>query len=60
MVVNNEYMTFPYNIKVKRCNGNCHNINNPYSRVCIPDIAKNITVKVFDLMTLTNETNNFS
>ena len=50
VVVNSEYMTFPYNIKVNRCNGNCNNISNPYSRVCIPDIIKNITVKVFDLI----------
>ena len=49
-------MTYPYSIKVNRCNGNCNNISNPYSRVCIPDITKNLTLKIFGLMTLTNET----
>ena len=50
VVVNNEYITYPYSIKVNRCNGNCNNISNPYSRVCIPDVIKNITVKLFDLI----------
>ena len=44
VVVNNEYMTFPYNIKVNKCIGSCNNITNPYSKVCIPDIIKYITV----------------
>ena len=49
-------MTYPYSIKVNRCNGNCNNINNPYSRVCIPNIIKNVTLKVFDLISLKNKT----
>ena len=56
VVINNERMSCPYSIKVNRCNGNCNNINNPYSKVCIPDIIKNVTVKTFELITLTNET----
>ena len=55
VVINNEYMLYPYSIKVNRCNGNCNNISNLYSRVCIPDIIKNVTVKVFDLMSLKNK-----
>ena len=49
-------MTFPYSIKVNRCNGNCNNITNPYSRVCVPDIVKNVTLKIFNLMSLKNKT----
>ena len=55
-VVNNKYMALPYKIKGNKCSGSCNNITNPYSRMCIPDIVKNITVKMFDLMTLTNTT----
>ena len=36
VIVRNDYMTYPYSIKISKCNGNCNNINNPYSRVCIP------------------------
>ena len=56
VVINNEYMIYPFSIKVNRCNGNCNNINNPYSRVCIPNVVKNITAKVFDLMSWKNKT----
>ena len=54
VVVKSEHMTFPYDIKVNRCSGNCNNITNPYAKVCVPDIIKNVTVKMFDLTTLTN------
>ena len=43
-------MTYLYSIKVNRCNGNCNNISNPYSRVCISDVIKNIYVKLSDIM----------
>ena len=56
VIENNEYMTFPYSIKVNRCNGNCNNISNPYSTVCIPDFSKNVTVKIFDLIPQQNKT----
>ena len=47
---------YPLSIKVNKCCGNCNNINDPYARVCVPDIVKNLNVKVFNLMSLTNET----
>ena len=56
VIVDNKYMTYPYSIKINRCNGNCNNITNSYSRVCVPNITKNVTLKIFDLMTLTNKT----
>ena len=49
-------MTFPYDIKINRCSGNCNIITNPYAKVYVPDIIKNVTVKMFDLMALTNKT----
>ena len=56
VIVDNKYMANPYKIKVNRCVGSCNNINNPHLKVCIPDNTKNVTVKMFDLMTLTNTT----
>ena len=54
-------MIYPYSIKVRKCNGNCNNMSNPYSKVCVPNIIKNFTLRISDLMTLTNKTtNNFS
>ena len=56
VVVKSEHMTFPYDIKVNRCSGNCNDIKNPYAKVYVPDIIKNVTVKIFGLMKLTNKT----
>ena len=58
VIVDNDYMTFPYKIKVDRCIGSCNNIINPYSKVCVPDIVKNISVKVFDLISQQNKLRN--
>ena len=52
----NNPIFYPFSIKVNKCNGNCNNINDPYAKICVPDIVKNVNVKVFNLMTLTNET----
>ena len=54
-IINNDYMLYPSSIKLNRCNENCNNISNPYSRVCVPNVIKNITAKVFDLMSWKNK-----
>ena len=50
----NEPLYYPYSIKVNRCSGSCNNINDPYSKLCVPDVVKNMNVKVFNLMSRTN------
>ena len=52
----NNPIFYPFSVKINRCSGNCNNINDPYARICVPDIVKNFNVKVFNLMSLTNET----
>ena len=52
----NNPMFYPFNIKVNNCNGNCNNINDPYAEICVPDVVKNLNIKVFKLMSRTNET----
>ena len=47
-------MTFPYNIKVNKCIGCCNNITNPYAGACVPDIVKNVSVKVYNLISQQN------
>ena len=51
--INNDYMFYPFSIKVNRCNGNCHNISDP---LCVPNVIKTITAKLFDLMSWKNKT----
>ena len=52
----NSPMFYPFNIKVNKCSGNCNNINNPYAKICVPDIVKDLNIKVFNLMSRNNET----
>ena len=47
---------FPYSVKTSKCSGSCNNINNPLAKLCVPDVVKNLNVKVFNLMSRTNET----
>ena len=49
---------FPFNIKMNKCSSSCNDINNSYAKLCVPDIAINLNVKVFNLMSRTNETRN--
>ena len=49
-------MFFPFSIRATKCSGSCKNINNPYVKLCVPDVVKNLNVKVFNLMSRTNET----
>ena len=58
VIVDNYYMTFPYKIKVERCVGSCNDANNPYSKVCFRDSVKNISAKVFNLISQQNELKN--
>ena len=52
----NNPIFYPFSVKINKCSGNCNNINDPYARICVPDIVKNLNVKVFNLMSRTNET----
>ena len=52
----NELMFYPYSIKINKCKGSCNTINDPYAKICVPDNIKNTNVKVFNLMSRTNET----
>ena len=47
---------YPFSIKTSKCSGNCNNINDPYAKMCALDVATSLNVKVFNLMSRTNET----
>ena len=49
-------MFYPFSIKVNKCSGSCNGINDPYAKLCVPDIIKNINVKVFNSISRINET----
>ena len=47
---------YSFSIKTSKCSGNCNNINNPQAKICVADVIKDSKVKVFNLMSGTNET----
>ena len=51
----NESLFYLYSINVNTCSGCCNNVNNSYVKLCVPDVVKNINLKVFSLMSRTNE-----
>ena len=53
---NNTPILYPFSIKIDKLSGNCNNIHNPYAKICVPNTIKDLNVKVFNLMSRTNET----
>ena len=52
---NNEPSFYPYSVKISKRSGSCNNINDPYAKLCVPHVSKNMSVKVFNLISRTNE-----
>ena len=55
-VNSNNPVFYPFSIKTSKCSSNCNNINDPYAKICVLDVVKDLNVKVFNLMSRTNET----
>ena len=51
-----EPVFFLFCIKTSKYSGTCNSINDPDAKMCVPDVVKNLNVKVFNLMSRTNET----
>ena len=52
----NNPMFYHFSVKTNKCSGICNNINDPCARICVPDVTKDLNVKVFNLMSRTNKT----
>ena len=55
-VNSHEPVFYPFSIKTSKCSGSCNNINDPYAKMCVPDVVKNLNVKLFNRMSRTNVT----
>ena len=53
-VNSNNPIFYPFSIKTSKCSGNCNSINDPYARICVPHVVKDLDSKEF--MSRTNET----
>ena len=41
-VNSNNPVVYPFSIKTSNCSGNCNNINDPYAKICVPDVVKDL------------------
>ena len=54
-ISSNNPIFYPFSVKINRCSDDCNSINHPYAKICVPDVVKNLNVKVFNLMSRNNE-----
>ena len=40
-IIKNKLSFYPYSIEVNKCSSSCNNINDPYAKVCVPNVVKN-------------------
>ena len=52
----NEPVFYPLSIKVNKCSGDCNTISDPMAKLCVPDVDKDLNVKVFNMLARINET----
>ena len=45
----NEPVFYHFSIKTSKCSGSSNNANDPYAKLCIRDVVRNIKIKVFNL-----------
>ena len=55
-VNSDETLFYLFSVKTSKCSGSCNNINDPYAKIYVLGVIKNLNVKVFHLMSRTNET----
>ena len=48
-VNSNKPIFYPFSIKTSKRSGSCNNINNPYAKICAPDVIEDLNIKVFNL-----------
>ena len=53
-----EALFYPYNVLVNKCSGSCNTLDNPMSKICVPKVIKNVSIKVYNFLMMLNETRN--
>ena len=51
----NKPIFYLFSISTSKCSGSCNNINDPYAKLCVPNVFKNLNIKFFNLISRINE-----
>ena len=49
-------INYPYSVEINKYSGSYNNNNDPYAKLCVPDVVKNMNAKVFNLISKINKT----
>ena len=55
-----EALFYPYNVFVNKCSGSCNTLEDPMTKLCVPNIIKRVNIKVYNFLMRLNETRNVS
>ena len=53
-----EALFYPYNVLKNKCSGSCNTLDDPMTRLSVPNIIKRINMKVYNFLMRLNETRN--
>ena len=53
-----EALFYPYNVQVNKCSGSCNTLDNLIEKLCVPNVIKGLNMKVYNFLTILNETRN--
>ena len=53
-----EALFYLYNVLVNKYSGSCDTLDNPWAKLCVPNIMKRINMKVYNFLMRLNETRN--
>ena len=47
---------YPYNVLVNKCSGSCNTLDNPMTKLCVPNVIKRVNMQVYNFLMRLNET----
>ena len=53
-----EALFYPYNVQVNKCSRSCNTLDNPIEILCVHNVIKGLNMKVYNFLTMINETRN--
>ena len=53
-----EALFYPYNVQVNKCSGSCNTLDDPIEKLCVSNVIKGLNIKVYNFLTMLNETRN--
>ena len=54
----NEDVGEVYNVLVNKCSGSCNTLDNPMTKLCVPNVIKRVNMQVYNFLMRLNETRN--